>query len=220
MPLPRKRSFLPLDVPGGTFTSALPSTVGTVGTVNLEPRAIARLDLARELGVVCMRRCLTSARSTAVRIFEVFDAHAACAAARTARLLLVGKELPEQVVEIEHAGATAAFVRVRHTGPAALLAKRARSNLVVELLLLRVAEDVVRVRDLLEPCLLRLVTTGGIGVVLLRELPVLLLDLVGRRLLGNAERFVVIGVRIEVDLRAGRWHVRPPSLSGQAACGM
>ena len=29
MPLPRRRSFFPLDVPGGTFTSAFPAIVGT-----------------------------------------------------------------------------------------------------------------------------------------------------------------------------------------------
>src|SRR3954453_9768138 len=33
MPLPRSRSFLPLDVPGGIFTSALPSIVATVAIV-------------------------------------------------------------------------------------------------------------------------------------------------------------------------------------------
>ena len=41
MPLPRRRSFLPLDVPGGTFTSALPSIVGD-GRDRAEDRAIER----------------------------------------------------------------------------------------------------------------------------------------------------------------------------------
>ena len=61
---------------------------------------------------------------------------------------------------------------------------------VVSLALLRVGEDVVGLLDLLEALLGRLVTGVAVGVVLARELPVGLLDLVRRRLLVDPEDLV------------------------------
>ena len=61
---------------------------------------------------------------------------------------------------------------------------------VVSLALLRVGQDVVGLLDLLEALLGRLVTGVAVGVVLARELPVGLLDLVRRGLLVDPEDLV------------------------------
>src|SRR6266508_4448204 len=65
-------------------------------------------------------------------------------------------------------------------------------DLVVLLALVLVADDVVSRRDLLEPLLGGLVSGVGVGVVLLRELAVRLLDLRLRRVLRHAEDLVVV----------------------------
>ena len=63
---------------------------------------------------------------------------------------------------------------------------------VVVLALVGVAEDVVRLRDLLEALLGLRVARVLVGVVLARELAVRLLDLVRRRLAVDAEHLVVV----------------------------
>src|SRR6266540_243684 len=65
-------------------------------------------------------------------------------------------------------------------------------DLVVLLALVLVADDIVSRRDLLEPLLGGLVSGVGVGVVLLRELAVRLLDLRLRRVLLHAEDLVVV----------------------------
>src|SRR5439155_10984961 len=65
-------------------------------------------------------------------------------------------------------------------------------DLVVLLAFLLVAEDVVGGRDLLEAILGVLVPAVPVGVVLLGELPVGLLDLGGRGVLGVAQHLVVV----------------------------
>ena len=67
-----------------------------------------------------------------------------------------------------------------------------RQRAVVLLALLGVAEDVVRLGDLLEALLGLLVAGVLVGVVLARELAVRLLDLVGRGLALDAEHLVVV----------------------------
>ena len=70
---------------------------------------------------------------------------------------------------------------------------------VVLLALVGVAEHVVGLGDLLEALLGLLVVGVAVGVVLARELAVGLLDLLGSRLLVDAERLVVVGARCHVS---------------------
>src|SRR5512132_2735766 len=84
-------------------------------------------------------------------------------------------------------------------------------DLVVLLALVLVADDVVGRRDLLEPLLGGLVSGVGVGVVLLRELAVCLLDLRLRRVLRHAEDLVVVLVEpLTPDVAV---HRRPPQRS-------
>ena len=66
------------------------------------------------------------------------------------------------------------------------------AELVVLLALLRIAEDLVRLVDLLELRLGRLVAGVHVGMMLAGELAVRLLDLFLRRALGDAERLVIV----------------------------
>jgi hypothetical protein len=70
--------------------------------------------------------------------------------------------------------------------------ERARAAVVL-LALLGIGQDVVRLGDLLEALLRLLVPLVRVGVVLPRELAVALLDLIRRRVLGDAQGLVVVG---------------------------
>src|ERR1022692_1378718 len=93
----------------------------------------------------------------------------------------------EEVTEVEPA--LAAARRSRH--PDAAAAEQG-PGVVVLLAPLLVRQHVVRLGDLLEALLGRRVALVGIGVVLAGELAVRLLDLVGRRVLGDAEDLVEV----------------------------
>ena len=88
---------------------------------------------------------------------------------------------------------------------------------VVLLALLRVAQHVVGLGDLLEARLCLLVVRVAVGVVLAREFAVGLLDLLGRRFLVDPERLVVVGTRCHAHApcyaatttRAGRMMLAP-----------
>ena len=97
------------------------------------------------------------------------------AAARAA-----AEEAAEEIAEVEVLELRSAAAAAE--GPAAVR----RPELVVLRALLGIGEHVVRALDLLE---LRLVA-AAVGMMLARELPVGLLDLVGRGVLGDAERVV------------------------------
>jgi hypothetical protein len=79
------------------------------------------------------------------------------------------------------------------TGGAGLLVHPpVRAQLVVLLPLVRIAQDFVRLVDLLELALRRLVARINVRVILARELPVRLLDFFPGRRFGDAERGVVV----------------------------
>ena len=123
MPFPRSRSFLPLEVPGGTFTSALPSMVATVATVPRIARSNAMrtsewtslpstrshvpsdaLTLLLELGVLGVRR---GAVPPAARLGPRLEVHRARRARVAPARRPAAEELAEQVAEIEHSRARA-----------------------------------------------------------------------------------------------------------------
>src|SRR5207249_3409448 len=84
------------------------------------------------------------------------------------------------------------------TAPVPLTGARERSiapQLVVLLPLVRVAQDVVRLVDLLEAVGGLRIVGIAIGMVLLREAAKRLLDLVGGRRLGHAEDLVIVSLR-------------------------
>src|SRR2546426_10728157 len=84
------------------------------------------------------------------------------------------------------------------TAPVPLTGARERSiapQLVVLLPLVRVAQDVVRLVDLLEAVGGLRIVGITIGVVLLGEAAKRLLDLVGRRRLGHSEDLVIVSLR-------------------------
>ncbi len=111
------------------------------------------------------------------------------------------EEAAEQVGEIADVEAAEVDVRpARRTADAAVR----RAEGVVLLALLRVGQHVVRVLHLLEALLGVLVARVRVGVVLARELPVRLLDLVLRGVLRNPER---------------RRRACQPSASGAGGCG-
>ena len=96
------------------------------------------------------------------------------------------------------------------SGPAGA-AEDARADLVVLLALLRIREDVVGALDLLEALLGRLVARVLVRVVLPRELPVGLLDLVRRGVLLDAQHLIeVLHSPCDTTTRAGR-RTRSPS---------
>src|SRR6266480_4985314 len=83
------------------------------------------------------------------------------------------------------------------TAPVPLTGARERSiapQLIVLLSLLRVAQDVVRLVDLLEAVGGLRIVGIAIGMVLLREAAKRLLDLVGGRRLGHAEDLVIVSL--------------------------
>src|SRR5207302_5649406 len=102
-------------------------------------------------------------------------------------------EVPE-ILDVEplYADALPAGAGEATAGEAADARGRHLADLVVGGALLLVAKHVVRRGDLLEPLLRVAAPAVTIRVVLLRELPVGLLDLRGRRVLGDAEDLVVV----------------------------
>src|SRR5205085_2954064 len=102
--------------------------------------------------------------------------------------------LAKQVAEVEAEPAAGA---PRRTGSCRTTTERAagpeqRALLVVLLAALVVGEHVVRLGDLLEARLGLGLSLVRVGVELARELAVGLLDLVGRGVLGDAERLVEV----------------------------
>src|SRR5215510_922014 len=162
-----------------------------VVAVDAQPCSVAGLDGLLELGVLGLAAPAPAARPRVLEV-DVLDVDPA-AAPRVA-----AEELAEQIAQVEHAGAAA----LGEVCVAASAGKPATgADLVVHRALLGVAENVVRVRDVLEPRLLRLVAAGRIRMVRLGELAVGALDLVGARRLVEAQGLVIVDARIEVDLR-------------------
>ena len=124
----------------------------------------------------------------------------------------------EEIRKIE-----AAEIHVRAGGPAGTRPPGRRAGkavlgieavLVVHLALLRVAQDVVGFLDVLEALLGGLVPGVQVGMILARELPVGLADLVRGGLARNAQRFVIVvlGSRHsnQTGIRAGARRLRQP----------
>src|SRR5205085_7330246 len=148
------------------------------------------------------------------------------------------EETPEEIAQIADVADVDALVARASTGTrsscageptreAADAGGRHLPNLVVLLALLLVPDHVVRGGDLLEALLRLLVAGVGIGMVLLRELAIGLLDLVLGRVLRDAERRVVVlleplppdvAVHRGAPFRIGS-RARPPAGSrGPSAC--
>ena len=117
--------------------------------------------------------------------------------------ILVAEEIPHLL--FGHRPVTTGAARVGRVGAAAegraprlplllrlLVHAPVGAQLVVLPALLRIAEDLVRLVDLLELRFRRLVARVHVGMVLARQLAVRLLDLLFRRRLGDAERGVVV----------------------------
>src|SRR5690606_25576929 len=154
------------------------------------------LDPDRNLEILAApwRRC-GAREHVAEQILEAMEPAAGRAAAED---VLEALRVAAPATEAEARGARPAAARLL---PAPELARllgveaglqRVLAELVVELAPGLVAEDVVGVRDLLEGFLRRLVARVDVGVMLAGELAVRLLDLVRRRVLGDAEHGVQI----------------------------
>ena len=104
---------------------------------------------------------------------------------RCRRTAAASEEAAEEIAEI----AQVEVLELRPAGAAHRAAAVRRAERVVGLALLGVGEDVVGALDLLEA---RLVAATRVRVMLPRELAVRLLDLLGRGVLGDAQRVVQI----------------------------
>src|SRR6185369_3720660 len=182
------------------------------GGSGLGSRAVAdgarNLEVDGDLRLETLERVLERDVDRHLDVAASLTAPALRGAARCAR---VPEDAPEEVAQVPEVADVARPIEVApRPGPAGA-AEDTRTDLVVLLALLGIREDVVGALDLFEALLGRLVVRVLVRMVLPRELPVGLLDLIRRGVLLDAQHLIeVLHSPCDTTTRAGR-RTRSPS---------